>query len=70
MERGVIDRFEGDFVVIEIGKKTRDYPRSCLPTDAKMGDAVIIENGQIRLDKSETSKRKKEIDKLMDELFE
>lgn len=71
MERGVIDRFEGDIVVIEVGKSTRDYPLASLPTSAKPGDVVIIiEDGEIRLDESQTTKRKKEINDLMDELFE
>lgn len=71
MERGIIDRFEGDdIVVIEISQSTRDYPRAALPQGAKPGDSVIIEDGVIRLDESDTKKRKKEIDALMDELFE
>ncbi|KIL35185.1 pyruvate kinase [Cohnella kolymensis] len=70
MERGVIDRFEEEIVVIEIGGVTRDYPRSSLPKGAKSGDAVIIEQDRIRIDNKETSKRKKEIQDLMDELFE
>jgi hypothetical protein len=71
MDHGVIDRFEGDFAVIEVGNKTRDYARSLLPKNAKVGDSVVIaEDGSIRLDEVDTKKRKKEIDELMDELFE
>jgi hypothetical protein len=70
MERGVIDRFEGELAVIELGEGTRDYPRSLLPKKAKPGDSVIIEDGAIRLDEAGTKKRKKEIDQLMEDLFE
>jgi hypothetical protein len=71
MDHGVIDRFEGELAVIEVGKKTRDYSRCLLPKNAKVGDSVVIaEDGSIRLDEVDTKKRKKEIDGLMDELFE
>jgi hydrogenase maturation factor len=71
MERGVIDRFEEEVAIIEInGGMTREVSIASLPDDAKIGDAIIIEDGEIRLDSSETDKRKKEIQHLMDELFE
>ncbi|QMV40343.1 DUF3006 domain-containing protein [Cohnella cholangitidis] len=70
MERGIIDRFENDIVVIEVGGSTRDFPKASLPRNAKVGDSVIIDNGEIRIDRIETANRKKEINSLMDELFE
>jgi hydrogenase maturation factor len=70
MENGIIDRFEGDIAVIEIGGVTRDLPRALLPSDAKVGDTLIMDNGEIRLNPAETTKRKREIQDLMDELFE
>jgi hypothetical protein len=69
MERGVIDRFEGEVAIIEINGKTMEFPRESLPNDVKVGDAIIIENGVVRLDRSETANRKKEIQQLMDELL-
>lgn len=70
MKRGIIDRFEEDLVVIEVDGVTRDFPRVVLPLDAKVGDSVLIDNGEIRLDQADTKQRKKEIQSLMDELFE
>jgi hydrogenase maturation factor len=70
MERGIIDRFEGEWVVIEIEGTTRNILKSFLPEESKVGDAVIIENGAIRVDAQETAKRKTEAKQLMDELFE
>jgi hydrogenase maturation factor len=71
MDHGVIDRFEGELAVVEVGTTTRDYARSLLPKNAKVGDSVVIyEDGSIHLDEADTKKRKKEIDELMDELFE
>ncbi|QJD88086.1 DUF3006 domain-containing protein [Cohnella herbarum] len=70
MERGVIDRFEDETAVIEVDGTTRDFPRASLPNEAKVGDVVVIDNGEIRLDRQDTSKRNSEINRLMDELFE
>jgi hypothetical protein len=70
MECGVIDRFEGEIVIIEINGETMEFPKESLPSCAKVGDAIIFEDGEIRLDSSETVKREKEIQHLMDELFE
>jgi transcription elongation factor len=70
MKRGVIDRFEGDIVVIETEGRTIDVPMGRLPQKAKAGDVVIIDGDKFRLDRAETKKRKAEIDVLMDELFE
>ncbi|MCU5691604.1 DUF3006 domain-containing protein [Bacillus cereus] len=56
MNRAIIDRFEGDLVVIEINEEMID---------------VLIVNGNVyTIDKNETNKRKREIQELMDKLFE
>jgi hypothetical protein len=71
MERGIIDRFEGDIAVIEFGSRTRDVPRSLLPLDAKVGDSILIrDTGDILVDSAATADRKKQIQELMDDLFE
>ena len=61
----IIDRFEGDFAVVEIdeGNFTK-MPRLLLP-GAKEGDVV-----NIIIDDNETNLRKRKINALMDELFE
>ncbi len=56
VNRAIIDRFEGDLVVIEINEEMID---------------VLIVNGNVyTIDKNETNKRKREIQELMDKLFE
>lgn len=70
-KRGVIDRFEGNIAVIEIDGKTIDVEKALLPKKASVGDAIIIgDDGTYRVDKDTTKKLRKEIDALMDELFE
>jgi len=69
-EKGFIDRFEGNFAIIDVDGFTRDIPRSRLPKNAKPGDAVTLTPDEIRLDPDGKASRKKEINKLMNELWE
>lgn len=70
MEKYIIDRFEGEFAVLERESGgTIDIARTSLP-DANEGDVVILENGSYRVDRSETDKRKELIAQKMRKLFE
>lgn len=61
----IIDRFEGNYAVIEIEiGKCVNIPKILIP-DAKEGDVIKIE-----IDKKETLDRKKHIQELMDSVFE
>lgn len=71
MRKGIIDRFEGEFAVIEFNGQTEDILKSELPDDIEAGDTLIFEeDGKVTLDKADTAAQKKEIEALMDELFE
>lgn len=60
----IIDRFEGDYAVveIEIGKFVL-LPKELVP-DAKEGDVVLI-----TVDRKATQKRKEKVKNLMNQLF-
>ncbi len=59
----IIDRFEGDYAVVELGaKQFVNLPRALVPADAKEGDTLEIK-------KIETD-RKEKIENLMNSLFE
>ena len=61
----IIDRFEGDFAVVEISKtQYANLPKSLVPLQAKEGDVINIE-----LDRAETKKRKEEIEKMMKNMW-
>lgn len=69
--RVTIDRFEGDYAVCE--KENRDMidiEIKKLPANVKEGDVLIIDGEYIIIDTFETEKRRKEIQSLMDDLWE
>lgn len=67
----IIDRFEEEIAVCEDDTGTTiDIKRSNLPTNVDVGHVIIFEKNHYRIDKKETEQRRKEIDDLMDELFE
>ncbi|WBY64606.1 MAG: DUF3006 domain-containing protein [Thermocaproicibacter melissae] len=60
-----IDRFEGNFAVVELENETFvNIPRSAIPSEAKEGDVITV-----MVDKGETEKREKRIKELEDSLF-
>jgi hypothetical protein len=59
----IIDRFEGDFAVVELpNKETIDVPIALFP-NAKQGDVI-----NIIINHEETDKRKKNINELFNRL--
>ena len=60
----IIDRFEGDFAVVETDNGMLNIPRSELPASAKEGDTL-----RLIIDADNTNARKKRIDGAMNKLF-
>ncbi|MGI5921790.1 MAG: DUF3006 domain-containing protein [Syntrophomonadaceae bacterium] len=69
MIKGVIDRFEGQFGVIEIEGKVKLVDRNDLPRDAREGDSVAFSHNRWILDKADTALRKEKIERLADKLW-
>ena len=68
--KATIDRFEGDFAVVEKPDRTMMNIRlSKLPASAKEGDVLNIEGDTITIDSTETAKRKKAAEDLVKELW-
>jgi len=69
--RGIIDRFEGDYAVVEFdGRQMKDIPRSELEHGAKENDVILFLNGKYHVDAEETLRRKAEIAKLTETIWE
>ncbi len=62
----IIDRFEGEYALIEMNRKIFHIPKSLLPKGAKEGDVINI---TITLDPEATAKLKKDVNALANELF-
>lgn len=70
-KKGVIDRFEGDWAVIELEDGAIiDIPISNLPSNVSEGSMVLIEDNKATLLAEDTRARRRYIDELMEELFE
>ena len=68
--RAVIDRFEGEFAVCEAeNRKIINVEKARLPEAAKEGDVIVVSDSTIRLDLSETEKRRREIEELTEGLW-
>lgn len=68
--KGIVDRFEGEYAVIEMDGETRDVKRNLIADSVRVSDVVILKNGKWERDSDETLKRKKEVKKLMDSVWE
>ena len=63
----IVDRFEGDWAVIEYKGTTFNLPRSFLPTEVKEGDVIII---SISVDRTTTKERRQKTDDMMKGFFD
>lgn len=63
--KGIIDRFEGDYAVVEIdGRQMKDIPKRDISSEAKEGDVIVLVGEKYHVDAEETQRRKSEIAKL------
>lgn len=66
---GTIDRFEGQFAVVELeDRKIINIQKNKLPVNAKEGDIINIGN-EITIDYEKTEKTKKEIEELTKDIW-
>jgi len=69
--KGIIDRIEGKWVVVEFEDGMRDILISRFPMTVESGDVIWIdEYGHIEKDDRERQRLSDEIDELMEELWE
>jgi hypothetical protein len=68
--RGIVDRYEVEFVVIEVDGVSRDILKADVDPNVRVGDTVVFVDGKWLTDEEETKSRSKEIKKLMDEVWD
>lgn len=67
----VIDRFEGDYAVVELeNQSVINIERCNIPQGAAEGDVINIEDGRITINSEETIRRRAAIKKLTDDIWE
>ena len=67
--KGIIDRFEGSFAVVELdNNEMKNIKRELIPIEAKEGDVLNI-GEVITIDHEETEKRRKGIEKLTEDMW-
>lgn len=69
----IIDRFEGDYAVLELREETgevlyKNLPASWLPDDAAEGDVVVKTAEGYAIDTLETEKRRMEAAEKLNEM--
>lgn len=62
----IIDRFEGDWAVVEYNRTTFNLPRELVPPEAVEGDVISI---TVTVDVDATAKLKEGVKNLADKLF-
>ena len=68
--KGIIDRFEGQYAVVELSDgKMIDIDRAQLPKEAAEGMVIEI-SSSITINLDETKRRKEEIEKLTEDLWD
>jgi hypothetical protein len=72
MTKGIIDRFEGDYAIIEIDGNMKQVKVTDLPADAREGDSLVFieAENQWQIDRKATAQLKDEIRELADEVWE
>ena len=72
IEEYIIDRFEGNIVVLEDRKtgKMKNIKKNIIPDNCKEGDVLKRINGKYFLDKKETNKKENEIKEKYNNLWE
>ncbi|WP_028392364.1 DUF3006 domain-containing protein [Bacillus cihuensis] len=68
--KGIIDRFEGDLVVVEVDGKTINVPKKLVDSKVKVSDVVELVNEKWMVNEAETEKRRKKIKSIMESVWE
>lgn len=63
----IVDRFEGDWAVVEYGGITFNLPSSLFATNVKEGDVITI---NISIDQALTNERRQKAKEMMQSLFD
>ncbi|MGN1411756.1 MAG: DUF3006 domain-containing protein [Oscillospiraceae bacterium] len=66
----IIDRFEGDYAILEDNANHYEIKKSELPQDCREGDVIVSQGGMYIIDEEQTRLRREAIQKLQRSLWE
>lgn len=66
----IIDRFEGDYAILEDNNNHYEIKKSELPQGCREGDVIISQDGIYIIDEEQTRLRREAIQKLQRSLWE
>ena len=69
MLKGIVDRIEGEYVIIEIDGKMTDIHKNLVDPAVQADDVVILKDGKWLPDKEATDARKKYMQTLMEQVW-
>lgn len=64
----IIDRFEGEYAVLETDSGMKNVLRDMLPEESREGDVVELKNGAYTVNKKAAEKRRRELRKKLKKL--
>jgi len=70
MKTGIIDRFEGQYALVEIAGTIRSISRRRLPEEAQEGDVIVLQGRKWIVDQAATRERQKYLAELAENLWE
>jgi len=68
--KAIIDRFEGDYAILEMEDGPKKVLKVVLPSQVREGDVLILQGNNWVADWEATRERKEKIEKLARELWE
>jgi hydrogenase maturation factor len=68
--KGIIDRFEGEYAIVEIEGITKLIKRCAISSDSREGDVIMFSQGKWIIDREATEELAREVRKLTDKLWE
>lgn len=70
MKTGIIDRFEGQYALVEIAGIIHSISRRRLPEAAREGDVIVLQGRKWQVDQEATQERQKYLAELAGNLWE
>lgn len=69
MIKGIIDRFESDFAIVEIEGQVKVISKNNIPADAREGDVLVFERNNWSIDQDATINVKKQTEARMERMW-